>query len=715
MGEIDTLRALHAGDEEKARRAFGRMLSRLERNRISRFALVRDAAVLGIYDAIHHVVAAYREGDGVEPDRRKAFEWINKAVNDGLDNFLFELACCFRDGDGTDRDIPRFRKFMTLAAKAGETEAMFELAITYLNSEFGEPAVDLAIYWTNKMAEQRAAGALIQLAKRYGDGDGVEKSDAQYLRYAEEAVAESRRSWPGKRASKTTSRVGWAFEDLPEALAVLADALRRNGDDVAARRRDKEAAQAAADALDAARDKNANVGQLLPEIMLRKLPHYKAKDGTVRAKDAESYRAWLERTCTAVKYVYSHDPTTIPIDLVESMYQLGIAYLDGIGGPQNKSAADQYLSEAAKVGHGRAAYLFAIRRLDAGDRHEFNRFIDMASKANDVDAMIAQQLAGIGLVGGEFKSTLTALQGLRTKVIDIRNSKHRVSRAAASQGIAHYTDSSALSSMLSGAPSDGRNAVRLSSTVYVNDPTEGQRLRSFSSPGKTNPLAFFFADDHKSDALSWQGKDFHVFIACFSLQCDSLNLWRFYGSNGTGVSIVSPMAVFDAESSDGMLRGPWAKTKHAMAKLALHLVLYDDKDVGRTLDELEPALDPLMEIIKFSDPERARRLREVTVAVLGDLLYLYKDAQYVDEKEVRAIEAMTLGDPEIKTFQPGGKAYARLYLETGALLFREAGSKVIIGPKVDEADSVELDLKHRQAQNGWSATCIVERSKAKYR
>ena len=61
------------------------------------------------------------------------------------------------------------------------------------------------------------------------------------------------------------------------------------------------------------------------------------------------------------------------------------------------------------------------------------------------------------------------------------------------------------------------------------------------------------------------------------------------------------------------------------------------------------------------------------------------------------------------------KAYARLYLETGALLFREASSKVIIAPKVDEADSVELDLKHRQAQNGWSATCIVERSKAKYR
>lgn len=113
--------------------------------------------------------------------------------------------------------------------------------------------------------------------------------------------------------------------------------------------------------------------------------------------------------------------------------------------------------------------------------------------------------------------------------------------------------------------------------------------------------------------------------------------------------------------------------------------------------------------------EDARRLREVAIAVLGDLMYLYKDAQYADEKEVRAIEARTLGDPEIKTFRPADKSYERLYLETGAFLFREAGSKVIIGPKVDEADSVELDLRHRLAQKGWSASCAVDRSDAKYR
>lgn len=715
MNEINRLRALQAEDKSKARIAFKRILDQLEDDPIRRFCFVRDAAVMGIDDAIHYVVAAYREGAGVEPDRRKAFEWINKAANDELDNFPFERACCYRDGDGTDRDVSRFRQEMINAAKSGDTEAMFELAITYLDAEFGEPSVEQAIYWTNRMAEQREPSALIQLAKRYGDGDGVEKSDEKYLSYAKKAVEESRRRLRRRGNSRAHSDVDWVSEDLPESLAVLADALRRKGDVREARKHDKSAADAAADAINEASAMSAHVGQLLPEIMLRKLPYYKAKSGAVRLADAEKYREWLDRTYAAVKLVYSHDPTAIPGDLVNAIYELGTAYLDGTGGLVDETRAFRLLSEAAEAGHGRAAYLYAIHRLDARDRLGFNRFIEMASKANDMDAMIAQQLAGIGFVGKKFKASLAALQELRAKVIDIRNTKHRVSPEDVSNGIAHYTDSGALASMLSGGASDGRNAVRLSSTVYVNDPTEGQRLREFRPANGANPLAALYKGVKNPDALSWQGRDFQVFIACFSLQTDSLNLWRFYGRNGTGFSIVSPMPVFDAESRDGMLRGPWSKTKPVAGKLALHLVCYSDEHVRDTLSELEEALRPLGEVLKHTGRERATRLQELAIAVMGDLLYLYKDAQYADEKEVRAIQARTLGDPEIKTFQPGGKAYSRLYLETGALFFREAGSKIIIGPKVDEADSVELDLRHRLAQNGWSATCSVGRSDARYR
>lgn len=715
MYEIDALRALHARDPAKAKRAFRLSLNRLEGNRERRFAFVRDAAVVGIYDAIHQVVAAYRDGDGVEPDRTKAFHWMEKAVRDGLDSFCFDLACCYRDGDGTARDIPKFRKYMTLAAEAGETEAMFKLAVTYRDPEFGEPSVERAVYWTNKMADRGAPGALIQLAKQYRDGDGVEKSDDQFLVYAERAAAASRKRWPGLGVSNKARATDWAYEDLPEALAILADARRRRGDTAAARTLDRQAAQAAADALQVAMASGANVGQLLPEIMVRILASFKTKAGAVRSGAAVPYREWLERIYRAIKQVSAHDPTALPSDLVEAIYELGIAVSKGVGGVLDQRRAERCLSEAAQGGHGRAAYLVALGRLKAGDKVEFERFIDMASKANDMDAMIAQQVAAIGLTGRRFHDATDALQALRRSVLKIRNSKHRVEVSDVSNGIAHYTDGGALSSMLSGTRADGRNAVRLSSTVYVNDPTEGQRLREFSQEGWTNPLSFLYEDIDDPDALSWQGRDFHVFIACFSLQVDSLNLWRFYGRNGTGFSIISPMAVFDAESGDGMLRGPWAKTKRTATKLALHLVRYDDEHVRQTLSELATAMKPLKDVIGSSASLDARRLRQVAIAVLGDLMYLYKDTQYADEKEVRAIEARTLGDPEIRAFRPGEKSYEKLYLETGALLFREAGSKIIIGPKVDEADSVELDLRHRLAQKGWSASCAVERSVAKYR
>ena len=82
---------------------------------------------------------------------------------------------------------------------------------------------------------------------------------------------------------------------------------------------------------------------------------------------------------------------------------------------------------------------------------------------------------------------------------------------------------------------------------------------------------------------------------------------------------------------------------------------------------------------------------------------------------MRAAVARTLSDSEIKTFKPGNKRYSKLYLETGALLFREAGSEIIVGPKVEEREAVMLDLQHRLAGQNWTGMCKVSGSKTSYR
>jgi hypothetical protein len=347
---------------------------------------------------------------------------------------------------------------------------------------------------------------------------------------------------------------------------------------------------------------------------------------------------------------------------------------------------------------------------------EFNQLISLAANANDADAMIAQQLASIDLDKMSLNRALKALQTLRDAVVGIRENKHKVNHAQMKNGIAHYTDASALNSMLSGSPLDGKNGVRLSSIVYVNDPTEGKRLRDFArAKHKHNPLRTLSDDMGDAGTISWLDKEFHVFIACFSLQCDSLNLWRFYGKDGMGYSIVSPPSVFSAASSEGMIRGPWAKREKRASNLTLYTVLYDDDDVEDTLAILEEALKPIQRLANSLDKVNAKRVRGVAIAVISELLYLYKDAQYSDEREVRAVEARTLADPEVKEFRPANKQYSKLYLETGALLFREHGSEIIIGPKVVEPDAVIIDLQHQLARLNWSGTCKVKRSTKAYR
>ena len=286
------------------------------------------------------------------------------------------------------------------------------------------------------------------------------------------------------------------------------------------------------------------------------------------------------------------------------------------------------------------------------------------------------------------------------------------------RSIAHYTNAIALTSMLSGTSLDPKNGVRLSSTVYVNDPTEGRRLQDHVSKESSmveNPLKPLFEKLDHGRTISWLGQELHVFIACFSLEVDKLNLWRFYGADGKGCSIVSPASAFKAGSSEGMIRGPWAKRPKAAQKLALYSVLYDDRAVENTLTTLASALIPVLAVAKELNPEQNLRFRSLAIAVISDLLYLYKDEQYADEKEVRAAVARTLSDSEIKTFKPENKQYSKLYLETDALLFQEAGSEIIVGPKVEDREAVILDLQHRLAGQKWTGMCKVSGSKTSYR
>ena len=713
---LDKLRRIVFLDPVKAKRAFASELKRLKGNATAQFEFAKEAAIIGVSDAINEVVRCYQEGVGTEPDRVKAFEWIRKAATIDRDvKFAFDLARCYRDGDGTERDVEKFWIWMKKAADTGDTEAMFQLAEACLEPKLGTPSSERAVEWTIKMAEKKEPGALVLLARMYDSGTSFKRDPDKFLKYAEAAHREALSQWKSRNKNRN-----WIYENLPEALVAHAEALSRNDRQPEERAHVRKAAQAAWDAFDLAQSKNASVGLRLPEIMLLLIPQLKGKNDRVPKRHESKYFDWLSKIQRAVTYIQDlKDDEVIPYLLVEAVYDLALAFKKGTGTPPKQMEYMTHLRWAANAGHGPAAYSCAMFHHEKGELAEFTQFISLAANANDMDAMIVQQLSELHLSPEQIDLARSSLQALSNAADGIRKSRHQINVDPNGRGIAHYTNADALTSMLSGTILDPKNGVWLSSIVYVNDPTEGRRLRDHvwkvpPDVGK-NPLKELFAEIDHGQPISWLGQELHVFIACFSLEVDNLNLWRFYGADGKGCSIVSPASAFKAGSSEGMIRGPWAKRTKAVPELALYRVLYDDKAVDETLKTLASALKPVMEVAEELDCGQKLRFRSLAIAVISDLLYLYKDEQYAAEKEVRAAVARTLSDSEIKTFKPGNKQYSKLYLETGALLFQKAGSEIIVGPKAEEREAVILDLQHRLASQKWAGMCKVSGSETSYR
>lgn len=677
-----------------------------------KFDQAKNAAINGDRDAIHYVIQAYQTGLGCEPNYSKAFEWLRVAAEVKRDSeFFFDLACCYRDGDGTSKDVDKYWSWMRKAAEAGQTEAMFQLATSHLNPDLGQLSPERAFEWTKRMADKNEPAGLIQLARMYDDGEVVERDAAKFLAYAEKAVAAALE----KQKQARDSDGDWTLEDHPEALATLSDAYERSGDSAESKKLGLEAAEAAWSAFERAKQEDKSGGHLLSQVMLRALPRQLCDETDTTSEQRDDKIKWLRRIHQSIQYIYLLKGIDVPVALIDVIFELASILKPKEGSDQDDSEYRELLTVALDLGHGRAAYIHAIECYRLSELLDFNQFLSIAANANDSDALIAQQLAAINLCKDDFFKALDAMLELRKTVTAIRESKHQIGEQDATAGIAHYTDSDALCSMLIGPFRSNRNAVRLSNTAYVNDPTEGKRLREFQEKDFTNPLESLYRELGDRDTIDWNGKELHIFIACFSRQADSLNLWRFYGRDGGGFSIVSPRSAFGADTTEGVIRGLWGRRTVASSKLSLYSVLYQTDEVKDTLIVLAKDLLPIQTLADSLDSETGRKLRSVAVAVISDLLYLYKDNQYSDEKELRAVEARALGDTDIKEFRPEGKPYSRLYLETDAMLFREPGSEIIIGPKVPDAAAMKIDLQHKLACQNWAATCTVRESQHKHK
>jgi len=186
----------------------------VERNPTKAFELLKDTFELlkGAADAGRSVNKAklasvkiqlarcYKEGIGVEQNPTEAVRLFREAADGFLTAKIF-LAKCFEDGFGVERNpaeaikLYREARYYDIAnkleaAEAGNTQAKYELAMWYKETGFVtlEPDPTAAFRLFKDAADKGHYQAIIELAKCYKEGIGVEQNPTEAFRVFKKAA-----------------------------------------------------------------------------------------------------------------------------------------------------------------------------------------------------------------------------------------------------------------------------------------------------------------------------------------------------------------------------------------------------------------------------------------------------------------------------------------------------------------------------------------------
>ncbi|MEM6720076.1 MAG: tetratricopeptide repeat protein [Bacteroidota bacterium] len=260
--------------------------------------------------------------------------------------------------------------------------------------------------------------------------------------------------------------------------------------------------------------------------------------------------------------------------------------------------------------------------------------------------------------------------------------------------VCHYTKTNVLTALCDGSK------LRFSHVGLVNDPTEGKSLYDFL---RVNPI---------------ERKDQSGFIGSFveSKNDNFLPLWRAYGSDGEGVSIcldtdilINKTATI-GEDKDSKITGDLTTEKRKLYRVAYidekgTIFLDGEKNtpLKERLNEIKEILDELLKDNKTPD--------EVTLEPLVEIQYLFKNAIYKVEKEVRYYDLWKNEASIVKwdfNLSP-----PTTFIEVDNDI-RNSIHKITIGPKAKDATKWMALYKTRLAREGNTKVEITQ-SKIPYR
>jgi len=240
--------------------------------------------------------------------------------------------------------------------------------------------------------------------------------------------------------------------------------------------------------------------------------------------------------------------------------------------------------------------------------------------------------------------------------------------------VSYYTPKSVATKLLIPKALNKRSEFKLYDTFGMNDPSEGILL-----------LRYILGTENKSEL-----SENIPFVACFSLEADSLNQFRLYGKEGdkeaTGVGIMFKSSFFE---NHRLYRCVYMDSDN---KEFIHISQSKkeerDKKEGEKLEELSKTItsmfDELKELCEELKEDNSKiDINKVLIDLLIKILYLVKDCAFEEERECRIVDLKDIKDESIEI--EGN----RLYIKTKKIANQHI-DKIYFAPLTEGMEAFEI-------------------------
>ncbi len=254
------------------------------------------------------------------------------------------------------------------------------------------------------------------------------------------------------------------------------------------------------------------------------------------------------------------------------------------------------------------------------------------------------------------------LAGLILRVDEI---KHYLRANDGRQDIAYYTSLETLGYMLPRKDKENPSLGKLSvmHVAYMNDPMEGKVLRRY--------LAAELKDADVTDNGRKIASYPYVFMKCFTTLIDDLPMWEMYGNHATGCCLVLQRKYFtEQDGNEGII--PLYQVCYLRKDGNRILITREDNPLIKDLDRVKNCLDWIK-----AATEKSGGYKKWYLAAVEDITYLFKDADYNHEQELRIVYQFHKHDEQ---FQHTEGDYPKLYIRPE---FYPKIKEIILGPKFE--------------------------------